>query len=339
MSDPTPIRVIIDNRMRLLGTALAATSFPQQAQARKRHHAHAHARSLTKHLTDRGMTTHPAIVALQGMLDQDTPLEALFTLVMLMTWETGLPLKAAPAWMPENFNQQLWDFYEAGEIESLWQDEHNGKPAWSKAEAQAQNAFNDVYFKEVLTPFVGEIDEEFVFMPNVSYPADRNLGIRVGNRLIAIVPPPLAWGESAPWPYDEDTRLGEHTYPAALSQYARLLMKAYFVKHADQVSEASRKPLPVNDTLKARHPTWEDQFIALFMSAVVAIYLEDYVSATEARGYLLMERKVRNMTILPGTISVLRRYLQERGNKFETLADFLSVFPIQLKVARKIVTL
>jgi len=42
---------------------------------------------------------------------------------------------------------------------------------------------------------------------------------------------------------------------------------------------------------------------------------------------------------LPGTVSVMRRYLQEvGGGKYRNLAEFLPVFPKQLRVARKIVT-
>ena len=159
------------------------------------------------------------------------------------------------------------------------------------------------------------------------------------KQLISIVPPPLAWGESPPWPYDEETRLAEHTYPMALAQYARLLMLNYLRENADKLGDATTTELPISDELKVRYPTWEDQFLALFQSAVVAIYLEDYVSPTEARGFMLMEKRIRKMTELPGTVSVLRRFLQEKGNRYNTLAEFLSVFPKQLRVAKRIVTL
>jgi hypothetical protein len=335
MSEPTPVSIIVDDRLRLMATALAATNFPQTAQERKRHHAHAHARATIKHLQEREMSKHPAIVVLQGLLDEGTPIEALFTLAMRFTWPT-LEASDLPSWVPENFGALLRDFYEKGDVAEIWE---SGAKAWEAAEQQAKRVFDKVYFKDVLTPFVEEISDSFYFMPNILYPADQELGIRVDGKLISIVPPPLAWGESPPWPYDEDTRLGEHTYPAALSQYARLVIQSYFRAHADKVGEASEKELPVDDIIKAQYPTWEDQFITLFKSAVVAIYLEDFISPTEARGYMLMEKRIRSMTMLPGTVSVLRRFLQEKGNRYHTLAEFLTVFPTQLRVARKIVTL
>lgn len=336
MSSPTPVAIILDDRLRLISSALAATNFPEKAQERKRHHAHAHARAIIKYLHEKEMSKHPAIVAMQSLLDQGTPIEAFFTLAMSLTWP-DLEGTNFPEWMPADWNKQLWDFYQKAELEKFW--ESAGK-SWESAEVEAEKIFKGkVFFKEVLSPFVGEISEDFAFAPNILWPADREVGIRAGNMLISLVPPPLAWGESPPWPYDEETRLSEYTYPATLSQYARLLMLKYMRENAAKVGEATEKEIPIADSLKVQYPTWEDQFIALFQSAVVAIYLEDHISATEAKGYLLMERRIRNMTELPGTVSVLRRFLQEKENKFPTLADYLPVFPAQLRVAKKIVKL
>ena len=336
MSSSTPVKIMLDNRLRLISTALAATDFPQKAQDRKRHHAHAHARAAIKHLQDRDMSKHPAIIALQDMLNQGVPIEALFALAMYLKWP-DLSAPALPAWVPNGWNEQLRDFYDKSEAGLFWEA---ADKSWQNANAESERVFTEkVHFKDLLEKFVGKIDEEFVFVPNLLWPADREVGIRVENQLISIVPPPLAWGESPPWPYDEETRLAEHTYPMALAQYARLLMLNYLRTHADKLSDATEKDLPINDELKVQYPTWEDQFLALFQSGIVAIYLEDYINPVEAKGFMLMEKRVRKMTELPGTVSVLRRFLQQKGGKFETLADFLTVFPSQLRVAKKIVTL
>lgn len=336
MSSSAPVTIILDDRLRLMSMALAATDFPEEAQKRKRHHAHAHARSAIKYLQERDMHKHPAIVALQGMLNEGMPIEALFTLAMFFEWPK-LSAPTLPAWVPKGWNKQLWDFYEKADIATFWE---GADKSWQNAVSESQRVFeSNLHFKELLETFIGDIDEEFAFSPNLLWPADREVGIRVNNQLISIVPPPLAWGESPPWSFDEETRLAEHTYPMALSQYARLLMLHYLRENADKVGDATAKDLPISDELKVQYPTWEDQFLALFQSAVVAIYLEDYVNPTEARGFMLMEKRIRKMTELPGTVSVLRRFLQEKGNRYDTLAEFLTVFPTQLRVAKKIVTL
>lgn len=334
MSQHPQITVVVDDRIRLLSAALSGTTFPVQAQARKRHHAHAHARSTTKYLMDNGHVTHPAVQSLQKMLDAQVPLEALYTLVMTWAWP-GLTKSVMPKWVPPDWDRQLWGFYETARLQTFWKTH---RMVWETAEAQAQRVFATSHFYEFLQPFVGDIPEELAFMPNISYPADHEIGVRAGNQILVVTPPPLAWGDSPPWPYDEETMV-MHSLRAALSQYGRLLLKRYLRANAEQVAEASQKELPISETMKATYRTWEDQFIALFIAAAVAIYLEDYVSPYEAKAYILMEKKTRGMTILPGTVSVLRRYMQEYGQKYQTLADFLSVFPIQLRVAKRMVSL
>lgn len=335
MSNETDVTIKVDDRVRLMCAALAATNFPQTAQSQKRHQPHAHARATAKYLLNNHYDKHPAIQSLQVLLNQGTPLEALFTLALLMEWP-NLTIAGLPKWVPPDWNKQLWDFCETAKLEDFWKNDES--LAWTQAESQASNAFARIKFKGFLQNFVGEIEEELIFVPNVSYPADRELGLRVQNDLVAIIPPTLAWGESPPWPYDEETMLTQ-SYRAALTQYARLLLLAYLRNNADKVAEATQKALPVNDQFKATYPTWEEQFITLFVAGSVAVYLEDYINPAEAKAYILMEKKARGMTILPGTVSVLRRFLQEVGNRYETLADFLSVFPAQLRVAKKIVTM
>jgi len=335
MSDSTPVRVTVDDRVRLISAALSVTNFPQAAQDRKRHHAHAHARATTKYIQERGLQQHPAVVQLQALLDQGAPLEALYTLVLALEWP-GLQSTNLPQWVPSGWNEQLWAFYETAELANWWE---KSRTAWDSAESQSRSALADVSFKSFLEPFVSEIKDELVFIPNLCYPADQEVGVRVKDQLISIVPPPLAWGESPPWPFDEETLRAQHTYRAALGQYARLLMTSYLRENADAVAEASEQELPVSDALRAQFPTWEDQFVTLFVAAVVAIYLEDTISPAEAKGFMVMERRVHNMDALPAVVNVLRRYLQERGNRYETMAEFLSVFPKQVRVAKRIISL
>lgn len=326
------VTVIIDDRIRLLSVALAATDHPEKAQQKKRHQPHAHARGMRKYMLDHGYDSHPAVQGLQQMLDNDVPLTALYTLVMLCQWD-GMKIKAMPPFVPKNWNTDLWDLYQTAKIQAYWL---NDNAAWEQAEAQSQKVFEGVQFHEFLTPFVGEFKEKLTFMPNLGYPADENVGIRVKKQLIAITPPPLAWGDSPPWPYNEET-MYHNSYRAALYDFGRLLLHAYLNQHADKLEEASKKSMPVDDKFKAEHPTWEAQFTELFISAIVAIYLEDHMSKGEAKSYILMEKKAHGMTILPGAVSVMRRYMQEVGNRYDNLSEFLPIFPSQLRVAKKIV--
>jgi|FLYN01.1.fsa_nt_gi hypothetical protein len=327
------VRVLIDDRIRLMSAVLAATDWPDKVHERKPHGTHLHARATRKHLHE--FKTHGAVLAMQGLLNQGAPLEAMFALAMHMSWPE-LEIEAMPRWAPAGWNRQLRDFYLKSNLAQWWQDEND---AWQKAVKEAKHAFDHVMFRPFLKPFLGDIAEEFVFVPNISYPTDQEIGLRLGREILVLTPPPLAWGDSPPWPYDEESQL-VHSYRAALTQIGRLLLIAYLRANAEKVAEASKTELPVGDQFKATYPTWEEQFTALFVAAAVALYLEDFVSKAEASAYVLMERKVRGMTILPGMISVMRRYLSELDKgRYTNLIDFLPVFPKQLRVAKKIVTL
>ena len=72
---------------------------------------------------------------------------------------------------------------------------------------------------------------------------------------------------------------------------------------------------------------------------LTALYLEDYVNEREYRAFVLIEQRMRGMNILPGTVSVMRRFMQERGSKFQSINDWVRVFPKQLRVAKRLVSL
>ena len=332
MSQQSDVLVKLDERVRLMSAVLAATDYPEKIQKIKPHGAHVHARNTRKHLSNH--TGHPAVKATQGLLDQGTPIEALFALVSLMEWP-GLAIPGLPPWAPAKYNALLLDFYSRADIATMWKKDED---LWQKAHTQSQNAFKNVKLKPFFEKFIGPIDESLTFIPNISYPTTMDIGFKLGKQLIAIAPPPLAWGDSPPWPYDEPTMLTQ-SYRAAISVFGRELIKSYLRKNMDKLPEIIENELPVTDQFKAEHPSWEDQFTALFLAAAVAIYLEDHVDEKEYKSYMLMEKKVRGMAILPGTVSVLRRFLNEKdsSDKYSTLIEFLPIFPRQLRVAQKIV--
>ncbi len=333
MTQPSDVIVRLDDRIRLMSALLAATNWPEKSQQKQPHGTHLHARATRKYLADH--LNHPAVQSMQHLLEQGAPLEAMYTFILCLSWP-GLTLEIdrLPAWVPSGWVMDIRDFYTTSNLVQWWRRED---VLWQKSLTESQRMFKNVNFKPFLESFLGEINEDLVFVPNISYPSDQEIGIRIGRELVCIAPPRLAWGDSPPWPFDEDPA---HVYRAALSQYGRLLLMTYLRANAAKLADVTKTALPVGDHLAALYPTWEEQFTALFVSAAVAIYLEDHVSQAEAKAYVLMARKAQGLTILPGTISVLRRYLSEReAGRYQSLLDFLPVFPKQLRVAKRIITL
>jgi hypothetical protein len=322
------IQVTIDDRVRLMSAVLAVTDFPERAQQRKGHRPHTHARNTTKWLA--AYRDHPAVVGAQTLLNQNAPLEALYTYALKLSFP-AMTIDNPPPWTPPNWHEQLRDLYQSARLGELWEQD---KALWQKAQKDVGDVLRNADYYAFLEPFVGPVDEQLIYMANISYPSDMAIGARVGGDIICVGPPRIAWGDNEPWPFNEDPA---HVYSTSLVEYARLLMLAYLRQNAAQVAPVTQKPLPVDEEFLRKFPKWGDQFTELFVTGAVAIYLEQHVSPQEAKSFILMERKAKGVTILPGVVSVLQRYLSEfRDGKYRSFTDYLPHFPGHLRVAKKV---
>jgi len=329
--DKRQVTIRIDDRVRLMSAVLAATNYADKSQDRKKHGTHLHARGTRKQVAE--FNHHPAVNALQVLLDQNTPLSSVFNYAMRLTWP-GLMGDDMPRWVPPRWNEHLKHFYEATNLTKWWADENE---PWQLTVRHLNEGFAKVDLYAFLEPFVGQVVDTLVVMPNISYPTDQNIGMRVGGELIVIVPPPLAWGDSPPWPYKDDEALA---YRAALTEYTHILMSAYMRQHNDLFNTLAEKPLPVDEKYAAAHPTWRDQFLGLFKAATLALFLEESVSTLEAKSFLMYMQKVENVTILPGVVSILRRYLDEyKAGRYTSFSDYLPNFQKHLRVVKTIASL
>ena len=332
MVEKVDVIVKLDDRVRLMSAVLAATHYPEIIQKTKPHGTHAHARATRKFLKD--FQDQPAVKSTEALLDAGTSLESLFSLALQLEL-SSIGSSALPSFAPVGYNEQLQDFYETTGISEFWESEQH---LWDKALAESNTVFSDTEFKAFLKPFFGEINYDLVFVPNISYPSSVDLGFQLGDSLICIAPPPLAWGDSAPWPYDEPSMI-THSYGASLTAFANTLLENFLDEHAMELVDIVTIDLPLTDEFKERYPSWEDQFSILFLSALVAMYFEGHVAEIEYKSHMLMEKKARGLTNLPGVVSVMRRYLQEvGGGKYDNLIEFLPIFPKQLRVAQRMVT-
>ena len=329
--DKRPVIVRTDDRVRLLSAVLAATNYPEKSQDRKKHGTHSHARATRKLVAE--FSHHPAVHAMQVLLDQNTSMASMYGFILRLSWP-ALEGSEMPRWVPPRWNEHLKHFYEVTRIAKLWEDENE---AWQPPLRHLREAFGKVDLYSFLEPFVGPVPEALIFMPNISYPSDQNIGVRVGGELVTIMPPPMAWGDSPPWPYKDDEALA---YRAALSEYISILMGAYMKFNADVINTMAEKALPVDEKYIALHPTWQDQFMGLFKAALIALFLEQSVSGLEAKSFTQYMQKVENVTILPGVVTVLRRYMDEyKAGRYTSFIEYLPSFPKQLRIAAPFATL
>ncbi len=326
--DKRNVLIRVDNRTRLMSAVLAATNYPDKSQERQKHGIPLHARGTRKLIAD--YAHHPAVNALQVLLDQNVPLSSIFSYALRLSWP-NLETDEPPRWVPPRWNEHLKHFYELTHLEQWWADEDEN---WQTPVRHLTDIFSKVDFYSFLQPFFGFVPETFVFIPNISFPEDQNIRLRVGAELIALVPPRKAWGDSAPWPYDNDP---VYMYQETLKAYEELLLGAHLRQYASTISTLSEKPLPVGEKFVALHPTWTDQLIGLFTSASTAMFLEEVIDAREAKAFVQMQQKVDGITILSGVISILKRYVEEqKTGKYANFAEYLPNFAKHLRVVKTI---
>lgn len=319
------VQVQVDDRARLIGALLAATRYPDLAQVRKRHGVHAHARATRKRVA--GLAGHPAAQAADALLAQGMPVEVLFSLAFTLNPATLRP--AVPlAGLPPALADGLPDFAQEADLAGWWQDEAGD---WDRAAAEAERALGSAQVGPFLGRFFGPTAARLIFMPNIGYPEDAEIAVAAEGSLIAITPPRAAWGDSPPWPFDEDPA---HVLRAAIVTCCRLRLADALLSHPDAVSETVAGPLPVSGTFRALYPAWPDQFAQIFSGALVSLYLEEQVNPKEASAYLLMEKRVRGLDILPAAVSILRDFRERKGaGSAAALARFLPRFPALLREA------
>jgi hypothetical protein len=319
----------VDDRVRLLSAVLAATDYPDKSQARRKHGTHAHARGTRKLVAE--YAHHPAVHAMQVLLNQGIPLASMYNYLLRLTWPGLTSDEEMPRWVPPRWHEHLKHFYEQTGLHTWWESE---TIQWETPVRHLRDAFNSIDMYNFFEPFVGYVAEMLVFMPNISYPSDQSIGLRIGGELVAIMPPPIAWGDSPPWPYKDDPALA---YRAALGEYGGLLMGAYMRQHESIIKTLAEKPLPIDDKYAAVHPTWQDQFMGVFKASTTALFLESVVSALEAKSFLQYMQKVENLTVLPGVVNVFRRYLDEyKAGHYKNFAEYLPNLPKHLRVAKTI---
>src|SRR5438067_1265670 len=127
MSASSDVLVKLDDRVRLMSAVLAATKYPEKEQVGKPHGTHAHARATRKQMS--AFVSHEAAQALQALSAQGAPLEAIFSLALMLRLPDG-KIEKPPRWMPPHWDERLNHFYDDSHAAQWWASE---SAPWQKA--------------------------------------------------------------------------------------------------------------------------------------------------------------------------------------------------------------
>jgi hypothetical protein len=179
------IEVCLDDRLRLAGALLAAGEWPQTEQKLKPYKPHRVAESARKYFAP--ARTHPAVLAAQALVGQGEGLGSLFTHLLVGDG-------------PEGVAPELPDFVTATEPDKFWAET---EADWQAAMNEGREVLGRADLEQFLSDLFGPLPLSLALMLNLLFPGQQCLALEAGGRLIILAPPPLAWGASPPWRYNE----------------------------------------------------------------------------------------------------------------------------------------
>lgn len=282
-------RVIVrmDERVRVLGAALAATDWPdreRQLGLARAHIVAEHARHWLQPYRE-----HPCIIRLQALIASDVPLSGLYAYTLSLARDfhhqrqsTGLLLQPIPGLEGDDLADCLASFKADAHLDKFWDVTH---AYWERAQSGAARVLADARVSDFLALCFDERRAP-VFVPNLLYPGRQPLGIAAQGEAVCICPPPQAVGESKPWDYDDDP---EWTQTVAFRECSR----------------ATLRGLPWSQFVDAAT-------IDLLATAATVIFLRESDDLLGARAFMIMEIKRHGLTGLPNAVEALDAYVKAR---------------------------
>lgn len=279
----TSLRITVDDRLRLVTAVLAASDWPEIEQKERTHAVHPHAKQ-TLHATQ-AYKSYPAVYHLNEALMNGVSLDDLLSAAVRCTWPDFTPTEPLPNILQvDTWIQSLAGFAQKTEIVSQFWPAHQS--VWDESANELTAVFQNSPLPAFLAQVMGKsLSQYIVVMPNLVYPALKPVLATSEKALTLLLPPPLAVGESPPWPYEED--------PGWV--VARICERLLFHLLASRLA-----PLV---------PSRQEEIVR----AAITLCLEQSFDEFEAKAYLLRSKKAYNLPNLPQMVDKLRELLPKDG--------------------------
>ena len=256
------IEVCLEDRLRLAGALLAAGEWPETEQRLKPYKPHRVAESARKYFSP--ARAHPAVLAAQALAGQGECLSRLFTNILQGEG-------------PESLAAELPSFVTATEPDKFWAET---EADWQAAVNEVREVLSRADLEQFLADLFGPLRVSLALMPNLLFPGQQSLALEADARLIIYAPPPLAWGASPPWRYNE--RPDE-----VLAMVSQTAARHFVEPHLPAGAEA------------------------LSLAAVV-LFLRRAEGEAAGDQFMVIQKRTRGWRGLPGVVSALEAILTAR---------------------------
>lgn len=195
-----------DDRLRLAGTLLAASAWPEYEQNVKAYKPHRVAEQAHKHFASAG--SHPAVAGALALAGGGEGLNTLYSRALNGDW-------------PNDLAAHIADFKTAFQPETFWAETH---AEWEQAENDARSVLARADLAQFLADLFGPQAHPLGFAPNLLYPGRQSVAARSAEEVMVCAPPPIAWGTSPPWRYSERP---DEVLAALSEAFTRLLFEIH----------------------------------------------------------------------------------------------------------------
>ena len=279
----TQIQVKVDDRLRLVTAVLAASNWPAFEQQERTHAVHPHAKFTRQFTLPFADSAAASIV--NDAVSNNISLDDLFSTALRCSWPGFTPSEPLPNLPKANeWAQQLAAFAaKSNIIDTFWQEHQS---VWNESEGELEAIFKDNPLADFLAQLLTQsVSQTITVMPTIVFPALHPVLATATNALTVLLPPPIAVGESPPWPYSED--------PGWV--VARTSERLLFHLLADSLAPLSQ---PEQETI---------------VRAAITLSLEQSFDEFESKSYLLRSKKAFNLPQLPQMVETLRERLPTNG--------------------------
>jgi len=273
------VEVRLDDRLRLAGALLAASDWPEREQAAKAYKAHRVADNAHKYFAPH--REHPAVQGALALVGAGEGLGPLYAHALNTSWPASLPAE---------------EFKSAAHPEDFWAET---QADWQEAETDAREVMTRADLGKFLDDLFGAQTRKLIFVPNLLFPGQRSVAASSAGEGVVCLPPPLAWGTSPPWRYNErpDEVLAKLSEAFARFQFENGLPAA----HA------------------ALQPRAE-----VFALASAVLFLRQAEGDAAGDQFMVMEKKTRGLKNLPAVVGALEPILADRrAGKYGGFADYV----------------
>lgn len=276
------VEVRVDDNLRLAGALLAAGSWPDHEQSVKPYKPHRTAEHAHKHFT--GHKDHAAVQAAAALVGQGEGLGKLFGHALHGDWPANIPAA---------------DFKSTAQPENFWKE---SEADWQEAEFDLKLVLAHGNLGGFIDDLLGPQTRRLVVFPNLLFPGLRAVAVASASEIVAVVPPPKAWGTSPPWRYKErrDEVLAEVS-----ETFARFIFE---------------------DSLPAAQAALKPRSLAFGVAAAV-LFVREAEGQEAGDQFMIMEKKTHGLPNLPALVEALAPLLAgRRAGQFAGFADYLPQF-------------